>query len=75
MPWVSLWFVVTVKPVLRVLCNLPFSLNKKISVFRVNSLKVLGRVGTHNLFLEKIYNFMHFERHFERLNAKNCMFF
>ena len=30
--------------------------NKKISVFRVTGLKILGRVGTHIfLFLEKIY--------------------
>ena len=37
--------------------------NKKISVFWVKGLKILGRVGTHILFfLEKKYNFMHFER-------------
>ena len=43
--------------------------NKKISVFRAMGLKILGRVGsigTHNFyfifFLEKRYNFMHFER-------------
>ena len=33
-----------------------------MSVFRVTGLKVLGRVGTHiYFFLEKKYNFMHFE--------------
>ena len=41
--------------------------NKKICVFRVTGLKILGRV-THifdltNFFLDKKYNFMHFERH------------
>ena len=41
---------------------------KKISVFLVMALKILGRVGTH-IFLSiffsgKKYNFMHFERHF-----------
>ena len=40
---------------------------KRISVFRVTGLKILGRVGTY-IFLfffsgKKIYNFMHFERH------------
>ena len=42
---------------------------KKISVFRVTGLKILGRImiGTHIFFLiifflEK-YDFMHFERH------------
>ena len=29
-------------------------LNKNISVFRVAGLKILGRVGTHIFFLEKI---------------------
>ena len=29
---------------------------KKISVFRVTGLKILGRVGTHIFFLEKKYN-------------------
>ena len=42
--------------------------NKKISVFRVTGLKILGKVGTHiflNIFFwEKICSFMHFERHF-----------
>ena len=37
--------------------------NKKLSVFQVTGLKILGRVGTHIFFLEK-YNFMHFERYF-----------
>ena len=43
--------------------------NKKISVFRVTGLKILGRVGTDNLnylFSGKKYNFMHFER-------QNCL--
>ena len=35
---------------------------RKISVFRVTDLKILGKVGTH-FFSGKIYNFMHFERH------------
>ena len=39
---------------------------KKISVFQVTGLKILGRVGT--LFFKKKlwkkYNFMHFVRHF-----------
>ena len=43
--------------------------NKKISVFRVTGLKILGRVGTHIFFLENIHNFMHFERHFTFQNA------
>ena len=34
---------------------------KKISVFPVTGLKILGTLGTHIFFLEKIYNFMHFE--------------
>ena len=41
--------------------------NKKISVFRVTGLKILGRLGTHSFvvfFSGKNYNFMHFERHF-----------
>ena len=42
--------------------------NKKISVFWVTGLKILGRVGTHIFFNHflfwKKYNFMHFERHF-----------
>ena len=43
--------------------------NKKISVFRVTDLKILGRVGTHNFFSGKKYNFMRFERHFAFQNA------
>ena len=47
--------------------------NKKISVFRVTGLKILDRLGTHivfySFFLEKIFNFMHFERHFAFQNA------
>ena len=36
---------------------------KKISVFRVTGLKILGRVGIHffHLFFQE-YSFMHFER-------------
>ena len=49
-----------------------WGLNKKISVFRVTGLNILGRVGTHIflvfVFLEKHY-FMHFERHFASQNA------
>ena len=44
-----------------------FRPNKKISVFRVTGLKILGRVDTHKIllifFLEKKYNLMHFEKH------------
>ena len=40
---------------------------KKVSVFQVTGLKILDRVG-HVFFSEKIYKFMHFERHFA-LNA------
>ena len=36
---------------------------KKISVFRVTGLNILGRVGTH-FFWKKIYS-----KHFERRNA------
>ena len=41
--------------------------NKKISVFRLTGLKILGRVGTHIFliiifFLKNNNNFMHFER-------------
>ena len=59
--------------------------NKKISVFRVTGLKILGRVGTHfyliiffsgkNFFLcilkgiLPIYIFTHFEKHFAFQNA------
>ena len=34
---------------------------KKISVFRVTSLKILGRVGTHIFFSEKKIIYKHFE--------------
>ena len=37
--------------------------NKIISVFQVNGLKILGRLGSHifyNFFSKKEYNFMHF---------------
>ena len=44
--------------------------NKKISVFRVIGLKILGRIGTI-LFLMENYNFMHFERHFAFQSAYN----
>ena len=46
--------------------------NKKISLFRVTGLKILGRVGTHIcliFFFWKKYNFMYFERHFAFQNA------
>ena len=48
--------------------------NKNISVFQVMGMKILGRVGTHKFFLiifflEKNYDFMHFERHFAFQNA------
>ena len=48
---------------------------KKISRFWVTGLKVLGRDRTHHIFFncfffwKKIYNFMHFERHFAFQNA------
>ena len=46
---------------------------KKISVFRVMGLKILGRVGTHSFFIFfffwKKYDFMHFERLFAFQNA------
>ena len=41
--------------------------NKKISVFWVTGVKILGRVGTHIFFKKENSgknNFMHFERHF-----------
>ena len=42
--------------------------NKKIIVFQVMAVKILGRVGTQIffsiLFSGKKYNFMHFERQF-----------
>ena len=41
---------------------------KKLSLFLVTGLNILGRVGTHIIFLIiffwKKYNYMHFERHF-----------
>ena len=47
--------------------------NKRVSVFRVTGLKILGKVGTHTFFILsffwKKYNFMHFERHFAFKNA------
>ena len=46
--------------------------NEKIRAFRVTGLKILGRVGTPIfliIFLEIIYDFMHFERHFAFRNA------
>ena len=45
---------------------------KKISVFRVTGLNILGRIGTHiffTYFSGKNYNFMHFERPFAFQNA------
>ena len=51
---------------------------KKLCVFGVTGLKILGRVGTHIFFYffsgEK-YNFMHSERHFAFQNAKKKYFF
>ena len=34
-----------------------------------NTLKILGRLGTHIFFSGKKYNFIHFERHFAFQNA------
>ena len=48
--------------------------NKKISVFRVMGLKILGRVGTQIFFL-KTYNFMDHEKHFAFQNAWNEFYF
>ena len=49
---------------------------KKIDVFRVTGLKNLARVGTNTFFnyffLEKMYNFMHFERQNAFQNAHNA---
>ena len=49
-------------------CYAVFRPNEKINVFRVTGLKSSGRIGTHIVFnyffLEKMYDFMHFERHF-----------
>ena len=46
---------------------------RKTSVFPETGLKSLGRVGTHiffkYFFSGKLYNFMHFERHFAFQNA------
>ena len=46
---------------------------KKIGVFRVTGLKILGRIGTHiffNIFFSGFFfYFMHFERHFAFQNA------
>ena len=50
----------------------PVKPNKKITVFRVTGLKILGRVGTFFLLFYhsgKIYNFMYFERRFAFQNA------
>ena len=53
--------------------------NKKISMFRVTGLKILGRVGTHiffdSLFFWKKYDFINFERHFACQNAQDYIFF
>ena len=46
--------------------------NKKICVFQVTGLEILGRVGTLFFllfFLEKNLNVMHFERHYAFQNA------
>ena len=46
--------------------------NKKISVFRVTGLKIVGGVSTDFnfiFFFLKKYKFMHFERHFAFQNA------
>ena len=52
--------------------------NKKISVFRVTGLNILGREGTHiflNYFFSgKKYIFMHWEWHFTFQNAYHCIF-
>ena len=56
---------------------MPLRPNKKISVFRITGLKILGRVGTHILFnylFSGKSNFMHFERHFAVQNALNYIF-
>ena len=47
--------------------------NKK-NVFQLTGLKILGRVGMHIFYFNyfysgKIYNFMHFEKHFAFQNA------
>ena len=43
--------------------------NKKLRVFRVIGLQILGRVGTHIFVSRRKYNFMHFERHFAFQNS------
>ena len=45
--------------------------NKKISVFQVTGLKILGWVVTHIFFLFFCleYNFMHFEKHYTFQNT------
>ena len=48
----------------KLLDNIPVRPNKKISVFRVTGLKILGSVGTHIYFFFLEFFFMHFERHF-----------
>ena len=57
----------------RELITLPRPNTKKLSVFWVTGLKILGRIGTHiffnYLFSGKKYNFMHFERHLAFQNA------
>ena len=54
------------------ICDVFIRPNKKINVFWVTGLKILGRVGT-NIFLLFFFwlkhNFMHFERHFAFQNA------
>ena len=59
-------------------------MNKKISVFSVTGLKILGReLGTHIFFFKKLFlgknNFMHFERQIHKIifcpkNLKNLGF-
>ena len=55
--------------------------SKKLSVFRVRGLKILGRIGTHIpfffffFFYRKNNNFMHFERHLAFQNASKLYFF
>ena len=51
---------------------------KKLSVFRVTGLKILSWVSTLLFlffFLEKNYNFMHFERHFSPLKMHKIIHF
>ena len=51
--------------------------NKKIPVLRVTGpyLNLLAKPGIFSGLLEKIYNFMHFERHFTFQNGSNYLFF